>query len=69
MTVSFPHDIEHYETYARHCLTLVSQTADRASRLMLREMAAEWLRLAIPRGLDGETMDHAPPSNGARLGT
>ena len=69
MTVSFPHDVEQYETYARHCLTLASQTPDRQSRLILREMAAEWLKLALPGGFDGENMDHAPPSNGASLGT
>ena len=69
MTVSFRHDTEHYESYAQHCLTLAAQTVDRESRLILREMAAEWLKLALSGDRDGETMDHAPPSNGVRLGT
>jgi hypothetical protein len=64
MTVSLANDIDDYESYARHCLTLASQTPDRASRLLLREMAAEWLKLAIPdRDAAGRT-----PLNGAALG-
>ncbi|CAN5351771.1 hypothetical protein BH11PSE4_BH11PSE4_21050 [soil metagenome] len=65
MTVLLANDIDHYETYAKHCLTLAAQTPDRASRLLLREMAAEWLKLALP---DGNTAGGAPPLNGPALG-
>ena len=68
MTASFHDEIEHYEAYARHCLTLASQTADRSSRLILREMAAEWLKLAMPGGCDGEPANHASPANDAHHG-
>jgi hypothetical protein len=36
---------EEYVSYAEHCVTLAKQTSDRESRRILREMAAEWLRL------------------------
>jgi hypothetical protein len=32
--------------YANHCLALASTTANNESRLLLRQMAAEWLELA-----------------------
>jgi hypothetical protein len=35
-----------YVEYANHCLTPASSTADGDSRLLLRQMAAEWLELA-----------------------
>ncbi len=34
-----------YDSYAQFCLKLAAQTQDRPSRLMLREMAAQWLNL------------------------
>ena len=37
---------EQYVTYATHCLQLAKVAADKASRVILREMAAEWLNLA-----------------------
>lgn len=37
---------EEYVEYANHCLPLASSTADDGSRLLLRQMAAEWLELA-----------------------
>lgn len=35
-----------YARYAAHCLGIVGAARDQASRSVLREMAAEWLRLA-----------------------
>jgi hypothetical protein len=32
--------------YPTHCLKLAKATADRESRAVLKEMAAEWLKLA-----------------------
>jgi hypothetical protein len=37
---------EEYVGYTEHCLKLAKQTPDAESRLILRKMAAEWLRLA-----------------------
>jgi hypothetical protein len=36
---------EEYVGYAEHCVKLARQTNDWESRKILREMAAEWLRL------------------------
>jgi hypothetical protein len=36
---------EEYVGYAEYCVKLARQTNDRESRSILREMAAEWLRL------------------------
>ncbi len=36
---------EEYVGYAEHCVKLARQTSDPESRRILREMAAEWLRL------------------------
>jgi hypothetical protein len=60
-----------YEQYARHCLKLAAQTSERNARLLLREMAAEWLRLtqtsALATGFDGFNHDSAearqPPAS------
>jgi hypothetical protein len=35
-----------YAAYAKHCLKVSAILADRESRLIHREMAADWLRLA-----------------------
>jgi hypothetical protein len=35
-----------YVRYATHCLNLVSQIAAQEDRIINREMAAEWLKLA-----------------------
>jgi hypothetical protein len=35
-----------YTKYAEHCLKVVRSLPDRESRCTLREMAAEWFRLA-----------------------
>jgi hypothetical protein len=37
---------ERYVGYATHCLELAKTTTDQKSRNILREMAAEWLKLA-----------------------
>jgi hypothetical protein len=37
---------EEYVGYAEYCVKLTKQTRDWETRLILREMAAEWLRLA-----------------------
>jgi hypothetical protein len=42
---------EEYVSYAEHCVKLAKQTTDRESGRILREMAAEWLRLV-------DTADH-----------
>jgi len=36
---------EAYKRYARGCLKLADLISDRQSRTLLREMAAEWLKL------------------------
>jgi hypothetical protein len=35
-----------YIAYAEHCLKLVRSVGERESRVVLREMAADWLNLA-----------------------
>jgi hypothetical protein len=37
---------EKYVDYANRCLQLAKEATDQYSRVLLREMAAEWLRLA-----------------------
>jgi hypothetical protein len=37
---------EKYVEYANHCLILASTTTDDEDRILLRQMAAEWLELA-----------------------
>ena len=39
-------DRERYVGYATHCLQLAKVATDLESRNILREMAAEWLKLA-----------------------
>jgi hypothetical protein len=41
---------EQYVDFATHCLQLAKVTADHQSRIVLREMAAEWLKLAEVAG-------------------
>jgi hypothetical protein len=35
-----------YARYAEHCLNMVAATKDQEARALIREMAAEWLKLA-----------------------
>jgi hypothetical protein len=44
-----------YANYAMHCLEVVGQIRDRDSRVIHREMAAEWFKLA-----DQAAGEHAP---------
>jgi hypothetical protein len=37
---------EEYRDYAEHCLKLVRIATNREARVVQREMAAEWLKLA-----------------------
>jgi hypothetical protein len=37
---------EEYQRYAKHCLDLVSIATSQKARIIQREMAAEWLKLA-----------------------
>lgn len=59
---------DRYEQYAQHCLRLAAQTPDRDSRVMLREMAAEWLKLcdtsALVGSFDGFNHDPLPDARG-----
>jgi hypothetical protein len=41
---------ERYVAFATHCLQLAKVAADNQSRTILREMAAEWLKLAEVAG-------------------
>jgi hypothetical protein len=41
-----------YQIYAEHCLKVAAIIPDRESRVLQREMAAEWLKLAAARRED-----------------
>jgi hypothetical protein len=59
---------DQYETYAQHCLSVATHTPDRASRLILREMAAEWLNLAAALVHDGRQPGNGRAVDGAQPG-
>ena len=40
------HNAEQYVNYAVHCLNMAKLAANREARIIQREMAAEWLKLA-----------------------
>ena len=42
-------DSNEYMTYAERCLTIARTISSREYRIILREMAAEWTRLANAR--------------------
>jgi hypothetical protein len=46
MAARLINDRERYVGYATHCLQLARTTTDQESRAVLKEMAAEWLKLA-----------------------
>jgi hypothetical protein len=46
MAVRKPSKYEEYRLYAEHCLELVRIATNRKSRVIQREMAAEWFKLA-----------------------
>lgn len=56
---------EEYSLYAVHCLKMASIAPDQKSRIIQREMAAEWLKLADAvlsnsrRGLSNGKSEHA----------
>jgi hypothetical protein len=50
-------DRERYVGFATHCLQLAKVATDQESRAILKEMAAEWLKLAEA------PVDGAPPAN------
>jgi hypothetical protein len=35
-----------YVRYAKHCLKIAEKLPEQGSRILLREMAAEWIKLA-----------------------
>jgi hypothetical protein len=49
MTVRKADKREEYVRYAEHCLAMAKIVSDQPSRILLREMAAEWLKLAEKR--------------------
>jgi hypothetical protein len=54
---------EQYVDFATHCLQLAKVTTDRESRAILREMAAEWLKLAeVARQLNGSGLCRGCPA-------
>jgi hypothetical protein len=46
MAVRKPGKYEEYQRYAVHCLKLVRLATNRKSRIIQRQMAAEWFKLA-----------------------
>jgi hypothetical protein len=46
MAIRKANKYEEYRLYAEHCLKLVRLATSRKSRIIQRQMAAEWLKLA-----------------------
>ena len=46
MAVRKTNKYEEYRLYAEHCLELVRIATNRKTRIIQREMAAEWIKLA-----------------------
>jgi DNA primase len=46
VTVSQADKAIEYASYAKHCLKVVEKIPDQESRIIHREMAAEWFKLA-----------------------
>jgi hypothetical protein len=44
-----------YANYGRHCLNVVRELLDQDARMIHREMAAEWFRLADQAAREGAT--------------
>jgi hypothetical protein len=54
---------EEYTRYAEHCLKMAKVATDRRSRIIQRQMAAEWLRLAGAVSSNGRSSSmHTEPS-------
>jgi hypothetical protein len=67
VTISKSNKATEYEAYARHCLNVVAKIPDQASRMIHREMAAEWFNLADQAAEDATLImmsDHAPKKTG-----
>jgi hypothetical protein len=52
VTISKSDKAIEYLDYARHCLKVVMKIPDQASRVIHREMAAEWFKLADQAAAD-----------------
>ena len=63
VTISKSDKAMEYSDYARHCLKIVMKIPDQASRVIHREMAAEWFKLA-----DQAAADAAPLVSGHHHG-
>jgi hypothetical protein len=46
VAVQTPNKFKEYMLYAEHCLMMAKAAPDQQSRMIQREMAAEWLKLA-----------------------
>jgi hypothetical protein len=46
MAIPTSYKYKEYARYAAHCLNMMTTTKDQESRVINREMAAEWLKLA-----------------------
>jgi hypothetical protein len=46
MAIPTSYKYKEYARYAAHCLNMVAATKDQESRVINREMAVEWLKLA-----------------------
>jgi hypothetical protein len=63
VTISKSDKAMEYSDYARHCLKIVMKIPDQASRMIHREMAAEWFKLADQAAEDATPIvsgHHAP---------
>ena len=52
MAISRADKAMEFANYAMHCLEVVGKIRDRASRVIHREMAAEWFKLADQAAAD-----------------
>ena len=64
MAKSKPHTrkakLKVYIAYAQHCLNTVKSIPDRETRILFREMAAEWLNLAAAPLSDAKPVNALP---------
>ena len=67
MTIPKSDKATEYMAYGKHCLKVVAKIPDQASRVIHREMAAEWFNLA-EQAAENTTLvmmsDHAPKKTG-----
>jgi hypothetical protein len=55
-----------YVSYAQHCLKIAGKISDRNSRLVHREMAAEWFKLADQAAEEDATLSVANSNTSKR---